>query len=114
MISKDNWSIPAQRYFTLDQLCQLVGISQKQFEAWQRDYGYVGYGGRHYTRLDVLKVMQLKHTFAPYVDAFTHNFVDEAGNPAVDAIEVQQQLQQLLHSIDHVLTVSNLVEQQTS
>lgn len=111
MISKDNCSIPAQRYFTLDQLCQLVGISRKQFEAWQRDYGYVGYGGTHYTRLDVLKVLKLKHTFAPYVDAFTHNFVDASGEPAADAIEVQQQLQQLLQSVEHVLAVSSIVEQ---
>ena len=106
MTNKDNILIPAQRYFTQDQLCQLVGISGKQFEAWQRDYGYVGYGGNHYTRLDVLKVLKLKHTFAPYVDAFTHNFVDETGQPAADSLEVRKHLQQLLDSVEKVLSLS--------
>ena len=68
MTSKDNLNrIPAQRYFTQEELCQVVGISSKEFEAWQRDHGLIGYGGNHYSRLDVVKALRLKSTFAPYV-----------------------------------------------
>ena len=112
MTSKDNLShIPAQRYFTTDELCQIVGISRKQFEAWQRDHGLIGFGGKRYTRLDVVKVLQLKSTFAPYVDAFTHNFVNEAGEHAIDAMVVKEQLSAMLDNIDKVLALSDLAEQ---
>ena len=111
MTSKDNLNrIPAQRYFTQEELCQVVGISSKEFEAWQRDHGLIGYGGNHYSRLDVVKALRLKSTFAPYVDAFTHNFVDEAGEPAADSLEVRQQLNTVLEQIDKVLTLSEFTE----
>ena len=113
MTNKDNVTtrIPAKRYLTLDEMCAVVGISSKQFAAWQRDYGHVGYGGQHYTRLNVLKVMQLKATFAPYVDAFTHNFVDDAGDPAIDSQQDKKKLGKKLESIDKVLTLAAIVEQ---
>ena len=112
MTSKDNLNrIPAQRYFTQEELCQVVGISSKEFEAWQRDYGLIGYGGNHYSRLDVLKVVQLKPTFAPYVDAFTHNFIDEAGEPAMDAVVVKQKLHDIVNEIDKVLALSQLAQE---
>ncbi|UOO88580.1 hypothetical protein LVJ82_14075 [Vitreoscilla massiliensis] len=115
MTSKDNLiQIPAQRYFSTEDLCHIVGISRKQFEAWQRDHGLLGFGGEHYTRLDVVKIAQLKSTFAPYVDAFTHNFVDEAGEPALDAIAVQTQLTAMLAQIDKVLTISAMAEENTA
>ena len=42
--------IPAQRYFTLNELCALVEISPEQFAQWQHAHGVVvGYGGDHYT-----------------------------------------------------------------
>ena len=35
MTSKDNLiSVPAQRYFSEEELCEVVGISSKQFAAW--------------------------------------------------------------------------------
>ena len=109
MTSKDNLiSVPAQRYFSEEELCEVVGISSKQFAAWQRERGLIGWGGTHYSRLDVVKVLRLKATFAPYVDAFTHNFEDEAGQPAADPLEVKQQLCQLLQKIDDVLILSNI------
>lgn len=109
MTSSVNFTqIPAQRYFSLDELCQIVGISSKQFAAWQRDYGHIGHGGQHYNRLDVMQVLQLKHTFAPYVDAFTHNFVAEDGEAAMDAVQVQAQLSALLQKIEGVITLSNI------
>ena len=112
MTSKDNLiSVPAQRYFTAEELCQIVGISSKEFSAWQREHGLIGFGGKHYSRLDVLKVMQLKPTFAPYVDAFTHNFVDEAGEPAVDALAVRYKLNDIVSEIDKVLALSQLAQE---
>ena len=58
--------IPAQRYFTLNELCALVEISPEQFAQWQHAHGVVvGYGGDHYTRQDVMKLRRLKDTFAP-------------------------------------------------
>ena len=112
MTSKDNLtSVPAQRYFTAEELCQIVGISSKQFAAWQREHGLIGFGGKHYSRLDVLKVLQLKPTFAPYVDAFTHNFIDEAGEPAMDAVVVKQKLHDIVNEIDKVLALSQLAQE---
>ena len=109
MTSKDNLPhIPAQRYFTQDELCRLVGISPKEFQTWQWEYGQLGYGGEHYTRLDVIKAWQLRHTFAPYVDAFTHNLTDAKGEPAIDAIEVSHQLQQMLQNIENIIVLSSL------
>ena len=112
MTSKDNLtSVPAQRYFTAEELCQIVGISSKQFAAWQREHGLIGFGGKHYSRLDVLKVLQLKPTFAPYVDGFTHNFVDEAGEPAMDALAVKHKLNDIVSEIDKVLALSQLAQE---
>lgn len=109
MTSKDNLPhIPAQRYFTQDELCRIVGISTKEFQAWQRANGQLGYGGQHYTRLDVMKAWQLRHTFAPYLDAFTHNLTDENGDPVMDVIEVTNHLNQILTSIETVITLSSL------
>ncbi len=62
-----DFRIPAQRYFTLNELCALVEISPEQFAQWQHAHGVVvGYGGDHYTRQDVMKLRRLKDTFAPF------------------------------------------------
>ena len=96
--------IPAQRYFSLHELCRLADISPAQFAAWQHENGVVvGDGGSRYTRRDVLKMRQLSHTFAPYVDTFTRNQTDENGNPAIDADEARHQLQKLLRNIETAL-----------
>ena len=79
-------------------------ISPAQFAVWQHENGVVvGYGGSRYTRRDVLKMRQLSHTFAPYVDAFTRNQTDVNGNPAIDADEARHQLQKLLRNIETAL-----------
>ncbi|MDF7675772.1 hypothetical protein PT286_03365 [Neisseriaceae bacterium ESL0693] len=96
--------IPAQRYFTQQELCRLADISCEQFVAWQHAYGTViGYGGRHYTRSDVIKVRQLRNSFDPYIDAFNRNQTDASGNPAITAEETRHQLQHLLTNIKSAL-----------
>ena len=88
--------IPAQRYFSLNELCALVEISPEQFAQWQHAHGVVvGYGGDHYTRQDVMKLRRLKDTFAPFVDEFTRNALDGEGNPAIRADEMRTELQKI-------------------
>lgn len=68
--------IPAQRYFSLEELCELVQINPTQFARWQHEHAEViGYGGNSYTRRDVIKLRKLKDTFAPFVDEFNGNAV---------------------------------------
>ena len=51
MTNNNNPVIPAKRYFTLDEMCQLVQISPAQFAQWQHENNVViGYGGDRYTR----------------------------------------------------------------
>lgn len=96
--------IPAQRYFTQEELCYLADISKEQFATWQHAYGTViGYGGDRYTRLDVIKIRHLRNSFAPYIDAFSRNQTDAHGYPAMNAQEARQQLENLLNSIEAVL-----------
>lgn len=96
--------IPAQRYFTQEELCRLADISHAQFTAWQHTHGLViGYGGQRYSRLDVLKIRQLRDTFSPYIDGFNRNQTDSAGRPAIDADGVRDHLENLLDNIDSAL-----------
>ena len=96
--------LPAQRYFTLNEVCELVQISPSQFAEWQNDNGTViGHGGEFYTRRDVVKLRQLKGTFAPFIDEFNHNALDTAGNPAADAEEIRGGLKNMLADIEKVL-----------
>ncbi|KDN15304.1 hypothetical protein BGI40_09465 [Snodgrassella communis] len=96
--------IPAQRYFTLDELCRLADISAEQFSVWQQIHGVVvGYGGQHYTRADVIKIRQLRNSFKPYTDPFTRNQVDADGNPAIEATEVRQQIEKVVDNLNSVL-----------
>ncbi|MDO5070544.1 MAG: hypothetical protein Q4D78_10225 [Neisseria zoodegmatis] len=96
--------IPAKRYFSLNEMCELVQISPAQFAQWQHENGIVvGYGGNNYTRADVLKLIKLKDTFAPFVDTFTHNALDAAGNPAIQADEMRDELQKMLGEIEKTL-----------
>ena len=68
MTNNNNPVIPAKRYFTLDEMCQLVQISPAQFAQWQHENNVViGYGGDRYTRSDVVKLLKLKDTFEPYI-----------------------------------------------
>ncbi len=96
--------VPAQRYFTLDELCRLADISAAQFAAWQHEHGVlVGYGGQYYTRRDVMRIRQLRDTFEPYVDPFTRNHCDANGNPAINVLEARNQLQNVLRNIETAL-----------
>lgn len=104
MTNNDNLLIPAQRYFTLDEMCKLLQISPSQFMHWQHENGAViGYGGDRYTRSDVVKLMKLKDTFEPYVDRFSHGMLDANGNPAAKAEEVREGLEQVLADVEQAL-----------
>ena len=64
--------LPAQRYFTLNEVCELVQISPAQFAEWQNANGTViGYGGEFYTRRDVVShyaasIKRVKACWAPF------------------------------------------------
>lgn len=104
MTNNANPVIPAKRYFSLDEMCELVQISPSQFAQWQHENGIVvGYGGDRYTRSDVVKLLKLKDTFAPFVDSFNHNALDSEGNPAADAKEVRAELETILADLEKTL-----------
>ncbi|MCF7530438.1 helix-turn-helix domain-containing protein [Neisseria lisongii] len=104
MTNNANPVIPAKRYFTLGEMCELLQISPTQFARWQQEHGVaVGYGGERYTRLDVVKLLQLKDTFAPFVDPFNQAALDEQGEPAADAQEVKAKLQAVLDDLQQTL-----------
>ncbi|MDO5640650.1 MAG: hypothetical protein Q4G28_12365 [Neisseria sp.] len=97
-------AVPAKRYFSLEEMCELVQISPAQFERWQHENGVViGYGGERYTRMDVVKLRRLKNTFAPYVNEFNRNALDAEGNPAIDAEGVRRALQEVLADLEKTL-----------
>ncbi len=96
--------IPAKRYFSLAELCELAQISPKQFAQWQQEHGIVvGYGADHYTRADVVKTRKLRDTFAPFIDAFNHNGLDADGRPAATAEEIKTGLAALSDKIEKAL-----------
>ena len=96
--------IPARRYFSLAELCELSQISPAQFAQWQHEHGMVvGYGADKYTRADVVKIRKLKDTFAPFIDGFNHNGLDAEGRPAATAQEVGTALGGLLAKIEKAL-----------
>ena len=103
--SNDNLPpIPAKRYFSLEELCELARINPAQFADWQHEHGLViGYGGNVYTRSDVVKIRQLCATFSPFVDTFNRNGLDAAGNPAATAEEMTVGLAALLDRIEKAL-----------
>ena len=97
-------AVPAKRYFTLDEVCELVQISPSQFAQWQHENGIVvGYGGDRYTRSDVVKLLKLKDTFAPYVDRFSRDSLDANGHPAAKAEEVKAELNSILADLQKAL-----------
>ena len=63
----------------------------------------VGYGGDRYTRSDVVKLLKLKDTFAPYVDLFSRDSLDANGNPAAKAEEVKAGLNSILADLQKAL-----------
>ncbi len=104
MTNNANLSIPAKRYFTLDEVCQLVQISPEEFAQWQYENGVVvGYGGDRYTRSDVVKLLKLKDTFSPYVEEQPQEALDANGEPAADTDEIRQGLKNVLAGLETVL-----------
>ena len=104
MTNNANPVIPAKRYFSLDEMCKLVQISPSQFSQWQHENGIVvGYGGDRYTRSDVVKLLKLKDTFAPYVDRFSRDSLDANGHPAAKAEEVKAELNSILADLQKAL-----------
>lgn len=96
--------IPAQRYFSLDELCRLADICPEQFRQWQQESGVViGYGGNRYSRRDVVNIRKLSGSFPAYVDRFNLNGIDNQGRPAADAAEVRSGLQDILKKIETTL-----------
>lgn len=96
--------IPAQRYFTQEELCRLVDISVAEFIAWQKEQGMpIGYGGQRYTRQDIIKIRQIRRAFNTYQDSFTHNQTDQYGHPAIDANETKQRLTNILNQLESTL-----------
>lgn len=101
MTNNVDLTIPAKRYFTLDELCRLLQIEPEGFARWQHDHGVVvGYGGEHYTRLDVVKLLKLKNTFAPYAEGAESG---SDGNRPVTLQEIGDGLKELLADLDKEL-----------
>ncbi|CBN87717.1 TPA: hypothetical protein ACFRHF_000531 [Neisseria lactamica] len=101
MTNNVDLTIPAKRYFTLDELCGLLQISPYGFAQWQHDHGVVvGYGGERYTRSDVVKLLKLRSTFAPY-PADGESGSD--GDPQVTVQEIRDSLKDLLADLDKEL-----------
>lgn len=102
MTNNDNPLIPAKRYFTLEEVCGLVQISPSEFAQWQHDHGtVVGYGGDKYTRSDVVKLLKLKSTFAPYTAGNEDS--ESLGEPPLTLQDVRSELEGLLDDLNHVL-----------
>ncbi|STZ76198.1 DNA-binding protein [Bergeriella denitrificans] len=105
MTNNANPAVPAQRYFTLDEMCALLQISPAQFARWQQEHGIViGYGGDRYTRADVVKLLKLKDTFLPYTDSFSQGLQAADGQPAADAEEIRVGLKNVLADLENALS----------
>ncbi|WP_416191040.1 hypothetical protein [Neisseria sp. CCUG12390] len=104
MTKNANQPIPAKRYFTLDEVCQVVQISPEQFARWQYENAVViGYGGDRYTRSDIVKLLKLKETFAPYAEELPQEVLDANGLPAADNDEIRASLNNTLADLEKVL-----------
>lgn len=96
--------LPAKRYFTLDEVCQLTDIHPDQFRQWLQNEGNtVGYGGDTYTRQDVIRLRRLSGSFPAYLDPFNLNGLDQQGAPAANAAEVKAGLEKILANIESAL-----------
>ncbi|PSJ79867.1 hypothetical protein [Neisseria iguanae] len=104
MTNNANQPIPAKRYFTLDELCQLVQISPEEFARWQYENGVVvGYGGHRYTRSDVVKLLKLRDTFSPYPEEQPQEKLGADGQPAADTDEIREGLKNMLAGLEKIL-----------
>ena len=102
MINNENLpTIPAKRYFSIPEACQLAGIDVEQLHEWQQQEGNVlGKGANTLTRLDVIKLRQLSHSISDY---FARGALDRHGNPVISADEMRDELALMLAKIDTAL-----------
>ena len=101
-IKHDNpQAIPAKRYFSIDEACAVLDIDRAQLMEWQRQEGMLlGKGANTLTRLDVLKLRQLRHSIGDY---FARGSLDAQGNPVIGADEMSEHLAGLLGDIEKTL-----------
>ena len=101
-IKHDNpQAIPAKRYFSIDEACAVLDIDRAQLMEWQRQEGMLlGKGANTLTRLDVLKLRQLRHSIGDY---FARGSLDAQGNPVIGADEMREHLAVLLGDIEKTL-----------
>lgn len=92
--------IPAKRYFNVEEVCRLAGIRPEQLAEWQQQSGLIGRGGKHFTRLDVIKIRQMQHGI---IDNFAQGSLDMHGNPVIGAREVRDELEKMLVKIEKIL-----------
>ncbi|QMT32234.1 hypothetical protein [Alysiella filiformis] len=104
MINNVDWSLPplpAKRYFSLREVCELAQVEPEQLAQWQRQEGsIIGKGGNYFTRLDVIKIRQLQHGIA---DSFGQQLFDAQGNPAIETDELRDELEKMLVKIEKML-----------
>ncbi len=94
-------AIPAKRYFSIAEACQLAGIEEAQLHEWQQQEGSIlGKGANTLTRLDVIKLRQLSHSISDY---FAQGALDGNGNPVIRADEMRDELAIMLAKIDSSL-----------
>ncbi|MDK4525489.1 hypothetical protein QG034_07715 [Kingella kingae] len=94
-------TIPAKRYFSLEEACDVIGVQPEQLLEWQRQSGGIlGKGSQTLTRLDVLKLRQLQYGISDY---FAREALDSEGNPVISANEMRDRLTALLTQIDKTL-----------
>lgn len=101
-IKHDNpQAIPAKRYFSIDEACAVLDIDRAQLMEWQCQEGMLlGKGANTLTRLDVLKLRQLRHSIDDY---FARGSLDAQGNPVIGADEMRDHLAGLLGDIEKTL-----------
>ncbi|MDK4688301.1 hypothetical protein [Kingella negevensis] len=99
MINNDNLSvIPAKRYFTIEEACDLAGITTQQLTEWQlQECLVLGKGANVLTRSDVMKLRQMRYAILSVTN------MDSFGNPAISNDEMRSELKDMLASIQKVL-----------
>ena len=94
--------VPAKRYFSLPEVCELAQIRPEQLAEWQSRNGSLRQGGNAFTRTDVMQIRQLHHGISDY---FAQDYLDEEGRPVIAAPQMRQELQDLLYKIEKALAI---------
>lgn len=94
-------AIPAKRYFSFAEACTLAGLDEEQVREWQQqEMQVLGKGANTLTRLDVIKLRQLRHGIGDY---FARGALDAHGNPVIGADEMRRELNGMLEKIHSAL-----------